>query len=104
MYRLAIGFAGTLVFYLAAPAVHRLIAGGMFDAFCLTVGSATLGVYVVQTFLLEIFVHSLSIRLPVWQSCLVAPVLAIVELFACLGVVCLFRRWKVTRLLCLGER
>ena len=104
VYRLAIGFAGALVFYLAAPAVHRLIAGGKFDAFCQTVGSATLGVYVVQTFLLEILVHSLSIRLPVWQSCLVAPVLAIVELFACLGVVCLFRRWKVTRLLFLGER
>ena len=27
-----------------------------------------------------------------------------VELFACLGVVCLFRRWQVTRLLFLGER
>ena len=104
VYRLAIGFAGTLVFYLAAPAVHRLIAGGRFDAFCGTVGGATLGIYVVQTFLLEILVHSLSICLPVWQSCLVAPVLATVELFACLGVVRLFRRFKLTRLLFLGER
>ena len=104
MYRLAIGFAGTLVFYLAAPAVHRLIAGGKFDAFCGTVGGATLGIYVIQTFLLEILVHSLSICLPVWQSCLIAPVLATVELFACLGVVRLFRRFKLTRLLFLGER
>ena len=104
VYRLAIGFAGTLVFYLAAPAVHRLIAGGRFDAFCGTVGGATLGIYVVQTFLLEILVHSLSICLPVWQSCLAAPVLAVVELFVCLGVVRLFRRFKLTRLLFLGER
>ena len=104
VYRLAIGFAGTLVFYLAAPAVHRLIAGGRFDAFCGTVGGATLGIYVAQTFLLEILVHSLSICLPVWQSCLVAPVLAVVELFVCLGVVRLFRRFKLTRLLFLGEK
>lgn len=104
VYRLAIGFAGSLAFYLAAPAVHRLIAGGKFDAFCGTVGGATLGIYVVQTFLLEILVHSLSICLPVWQSCLVAPVLATVELFVCLGVVCLFRRFKLTRLLFLGEK
>lgn len=104
VYRLAIGFAGSLAFYLAAPAVHRLIAGGRFDAFCGTVGGATLGIYVIQTFLLEILVHSLSICLPVWQSCLVAPVLATVELFACLSVVYLFRRFKLTRLLFLGER
>ena len=104
VYRLAIGFAGTLVFYLAAPVVHRLIAGGRFDAFCGTVGGATLGIYVVQTFLLEILVHSLSICLPVWRSCLVAPVLATAELFICLGVVLLFRRFKLTQLLFLGER
>ena len=104
VYRLAIGFAGTLVFYLPAPAVHRLIAGGRLDAFCGTVGGATLGIYVVQTFLLEILVHSLSICLPVWQSCLVAPVLATAELFICFGVVLLFRRFRLTRLLFLGER
>ena len=103
VYRLAIGFAGTLVFYLAAPAVHRLIVGGRFDAFCGTVGGATLGIYVVQTFLLEILVHSLSICLPVWQSCLIAPVLATVELFVCLGVVRLFRCFKLSRILFLGE-
>ena len=104
VYRLAIGFAGTLVFYLAAPAFHRLIAGGRFDAFCKTVGSATLGIYVVQTFLLEILVHSRSISLPFGRSCLVAPVLATAELFVCLGVVRLFRCWKLTRVLFLGEK
>ena len=104
VYRLAIGFAGSLVIYLAAPAVHRLIAGGKFDAFCGTVGGTTLGIYVVQTFLLEILFHSLSICLPVMQSCLVAPLMATAELFICLGVVCLFRRFKLTRLLFLGER
>ena len=103
-YRLAIGFAGSLVFYLAAPAVHRLIIGGKFDAFCGSVGGATLGIYVVQTFLLEILIHSLSVCLPAWQSCLIAPVLAAAELFACLGVVLLFRCFKLTRLLFLGER
>ena len=103
-YRLAIGFAGALVCYLAAPAVHRLVAGGKFDAFCTTVGGATLGIYVVQTFLLEIFVHSLGVCLPVCESCLVAPLVATAELFACLGVVRLFRRSRLTRLLFLGER
>ena len=87
-----------------APAVHRLVAGGRFDAFCTAVGSATLGIYVVQTFLLEILVHSLSICLPVWKSCLVAPVLASAELFVCFGVVCLARRCKMTRRLFLGEK
>lgn len=104
VYRLAIGFAGSLAFYLMAPAVHRLVAGGKFDAFCTAVGSATLGIYVVQTFLLEILVHSLSISLPVWKSCLVAPVLATAELFVCFGVVCLARRCKMTRRLFLGEK
>ena len=70
----------------------------------LAVGSATLGIYVVQTFLLEILVHSLSICLPVWKSCLVAPVLATAELFVCFGVVCLARRCKMTRRLFLGEK
>lgn len=104
VYRLAIGFAGSLVIYLAAPAVHRLIAGGKFDAFCAAVGGATLGIYVVQTFLLEILVHSLAICLPVWKSCLVAPLLATVELLVCFGVVRLFRLWRPTRVLFLGER
>ena len=48
--------------------------------------------------------HSLSICLPVWKSCLVAPVLATAELFVCFGVVCLARRCKMTRRLFLGEK
>ena len=63
-----------------------------------------LGIYVAQTFLPEIFVHFLGVCLLVWKSCMVAPLVATAELFACLGVVRLFRRSRLTRLLFLGER
>ena len=58
----------------------------------------------MQTFLLEILVHTLGIYVPCGLSCVVAPLLALVELLACYGVVCLLRRSRITRALFLGER
>ena len=101
-YRLAIGWAGTLFFFLLAPRAHRLVAGTKFEPWVAELGGATLGIYVVQTFLLEILVHALGIYVPCGLSCAVAPVLALVELAVCLGVVRLIRRSRVARALVLG--
>ena len=104
VYRLAIGLAGSLFCYLLSPLAHRLVAGTKAEPLITALGGATLGIYVVQTFLLEILVHTLGIYVPCGLSCVVAPLLALVELLACYGVVCLLRRSRITRALFLGER
>ena len=104
VYRLAIGLSGSMLLYLLSPWAYRLVAGTWFDRLVPELGGATLGIYVVQTFLLEILVHSLGIYLPCALSSVVAPLLALVELFACYGIVRLIRLSCVASILVLGEQ
>ena len=68
------------------------------------IGGATLGIYFLQTFLLEILVNSLHIYVPIPHSYWVAPLLALAELFVCYNLVRLLRKTRVLRLLILGEK
>ena len=103
-YRLAIGLSGTMFFYLLAPAAYRLIAGWRGAERLLDIGRSTLGIYVVQTFLLEIAVHCLGIYVARPWSYLAAFFLAAVELVLCTGTVRLIERSRWARLLILGSR
>ena len=70
----------------------------------LRIGGATLGIYFLQTFLLEILVNSLHLYVPVPHSYWVAPILAVAELVLCYNLVRLLRKTRILRLLILGEK
>ena len=65
---------------------------------------ATLGIYFLQTFLLEILVNRLQVYVPVPYSYWAAPLLAVAELALCYGLVLLLRKTRILRLLILGEK
>lgn len=104
VYRLAIGIFGSMTFFLLAEPVWSVIQGCRLSGMLSGVGTATLGIYFLQTFLLEIFIHSLHLFIPMPWSCVAAPLIAILELAVCYLLVLLIRRTRVLRLLMLGEK
>ncbi len=104
IYRLCIGIAGTLTFFSLSKYVSNWIRKTRWSALLSKIGASTMGIYVIQTFTLEIFLHCQHIYVPVSESFAVIPLIAISELVLCYGLTCLFDRYKVTRLLILGKR
>lgn len=104
LYRLAIGIAGTLFFFFLSKPVYGFIKRFSWSETLCKIGGATLGIYVLQTFTLEIFIHSLHVFIPLPWSCLAAPIIAIAELVLCYCIVCLVRRSKLASLLLLGQK
>jgi len=104
IYRLAIGMAGSLTFFLLAKPVWSWLSQFSRSRVLCRIGSATLGIYFLQTFLLEIFIHSLHLYIPLPWSCVAAPLTAVVELVVLYNLVLLIRRIRVLRLLVLGEK
>lgn len=103
IYRLALGAAGTLFFYLLAKPIYEYVRKLKISRLLCDIGRATLGIYFLQTFFLEIFIHSLHIFVPIPWSYIVAPLLAMVELVVCYSFVKLIRRSRVAGFLCLGN-
>ena len=103
-YRLAIGVAGSMTFFLLAEPVWKFLGKCSISKFLLSIGSATLGIYLLQTFTLEMLVNSLGIYVPLPWSYAAAPVLAVAELALCYSLVRLVRRSRILSLLLLGER
>jgi len=104
IYRLAIGIAGSLSFFLLAEPVYDRIRRFKWCHLFLGVGSATLGIYFLQTFLLEIFIHSLHLYIPLPWSYIAAPLIAAMELAVCYVAVLLIRKTRILKLLVLGIR
>jgi len=104
IYRLALGMAGSMVFYLLSKPVYETIKNRKWCGTLCRIGAATLGIYFLQTFLLEILVNRLQVYVPIPHSYWVAPLLAVTELALCYNLVCLLRKTRVLRLLILGER
>ena len=104
IYRLALGMAGSMVFYLLSKPVYEAIRTRKWCGTLCRIGAATLGIYFLQTFLLEILVNRLQVYVPIPHSYWVAPLLAIAELALCYNIVRLLRKTRVLRLLILGER
>ena len=103
-YRLAIGIAGSMVFFLLSPSVYDRIKNYRITPTLDRLGKCTLGLYWTQTFLLECTWHSIGLYVDTATTFLVAPLIAIAELFICYQAVLLCKRNQYTRLLFLGEK
>lgn len=104
IYRMLIGMAGSMVFFLVAPWVYGKIEHRSVTPPLNKLGKCTLGLYWTQTFLLECTLHGIGIYVGTAGSFLLGPVLASAELALCYGVVLLLKRNRYTRLLMLGEK
>lgn len=103
LYRLAIGAAGSLMFFMLAAPADRLVARRRFYPTLLTIGRLTLGIYVVQTVIVECGIHIAHIYLSTAQSLVIAPLLAVCGLTLCYLCVKALRIHRLPRLLFLGE-
>ena len=104
IFRLGIGMAGTLAFFTLSKYVYELIKDRKWCGTLCRIGGATLGIYVLQTFTLEILIHCLHIYIPLPWSCVAAPFIAVAELILCYGLTCLIRRSRTAKLLLLGQK
>lgn len=104
LYRLATGMAGTMTFFFLAKPVYGWMSRFSFTPTLCRIGGATLGIYFLQTFLLEILVNRIGVYVPLPWSYLAAPLLAVAELIICYNLVRLIRKSGVASLLVLGER
>jgi hypothetical protein len=104
IYRLAIGLAGSMVFFLLSPWVYERIKNCRLTPILDKLGKCTLGLYWMQTFLLECTWHSIGLYVDTATTFLIAPMIAIAELFICYQAVLLCKKNKYTRLLFLGEK
>lgn len=103
-YRLAIGMAGTMTFFLLAKPVYTSLSKLRIMPVLCHIGGATLGIYFLQTFLLEIFIHLLGIFVPLPWSYVAALLIAAGELVICYNLVRLLRKSGTASLLFLGEK
>lgn len=104
LYRLALGMAGSMTFYLLSKPAYNAIHRWRWSGTLCRIGGATLGIYFLQTFLLEILVNRLQVYVPIPHSYWVAPLLALAELALCYNLVRLLRKTRILRLLVLGEK
>ena len=104
LYRLAIGIAGSMSFFLLSPYVYRLIEGKGIATALNGIGRSTLGIYWLQTFLLEYLFIILGFFVPMIWTFGLPPCLALVELVVCYRLVLLFKKNVYIRLFVLGER
>lgn len=104
LYRMAIGLAGSMVFFLASPWVYERIKNWRITPTLDRLGKCTLGLYWTQTFLLECTWHSIGLYVSTGTSAWVAPLIALAELVICYQTVLFIRKNKYTRLLFLGEK
>ena len=104
LYRMAIGMAGSMFFFLLAPWVYDRIANWRITPTLNLLGKCTLGLYWTQTFLLECTWHSIGLYVNTPTTFIVAPIIAIIEMVVCYQAILLIRKSKYTRLLFLGEK
>ena len=104
LYRTAIGWTGSMVFFLLSPWVYERIKHWKITPTFDQLGKCTLGIYWVQTFLLECVWHTIGLYVSTAMSFVTGPTIAFIELGLCYQVVLFIRKNKYTRLLFLGEK
>lgn len=104
IYRMAIGMAGSMIFYLITPWIYKFLVNWRITPTLNQLGKCTLGIYWVQTFLLECTWHSIGLYINTPMTYIVGPAIAILELFICYQIVLLLKKNTYTRLLFLGEK
>jgi hypothetical protein len=105
LYRIAIGLAGTLFFMTLFEWIAAKVPGSKFGYKICSLGSFTLGVYILQTFLLEITMPQLlnfdnQNRLAF--VFITAPAISIGVMAVCLMGVKILRLFKITSFMFLG--
>ena len=104
LYRMVIGMAGSLVFFLLSPWMYDRIKHLSIAPVLDRMGKCTLGIYWVQTFLLECTWHGIGLYVDTANSFWVGPLIALLELIVCYQVVLLFKKNRYTRFMFLGEK
>lgn len=99
-----IGMAGSMFFFLLSPIVYEKIANRKITPILNNIGKCTLGIYWLQTFLLECTWHGIGLYVNTTASFVIAPIIMVFELTLCYQLVLLLKRNKVTKLMILGER
>ena len=102
VYRLLIGIAGSMTFFLLAPVAYQYTRSFRITQTFNHVGKCTLGIYIIQTFLLECLLHALGFYVTTAQSLFVGPLIAIAELTLCYQTVLLIKKNRYAQLLLLG--
>lgn len=103
-YRMVIGMAGSMVCFLAAPWVYAKLENLRITPVLNRIGKCTLGIYWVQTFLLECTLHGIGLYVSPFVSFGVGPLIAFLELVLCYQIVLLFKKNRYTDFMLLGER
>ena len=103
LYRMLIGMTGSMVFFLLSPWIYNRIKHLPISPIIERIGKCTLGIYWVQTFLLECTWHGIGLYVNTANSFWIGPLIALFELVICYQVVLLFKKNKYTRYLFLGE-
>ena len=104
LYRMTVGLSGSMLFFLLSPWMYDRIKHLSIAPILDRIGKCTLGIYWVQTFLLECTWHGIGLYVDTANSFWVGPLIALLELIACYQIVLLFKKNRYTRLLFLGEK
>lgn len=106
-YKLIIGLAGTLMFVSLFEYLSRNIKQTKLGDKIVSSGQYTLGIYIFQTFILEILLAQLLdfSTMNIWVfNLVIAPLISIVVLFICLSITKLVKMNKYIAFLFLGEK
>jgi len=102
LYRLFIGLAGSFFFIFSIKFLQERYGNTDFaDKLC-TIGKQTLGVYLIQTIVFEVFFYALSLCFSSFVVNVFSPILTVVILAFCLFIIKVIERNKYTRLFLLG--
>lgn len=105
-YRLVIGFSGTLFWFSLFEVISDKVNTSHIGDRLARYGKETLGIYILQTFILETI---LAQYLPIdsvesfWLEFVFAPVVSIIVLILCLIIISLIEKSKYASFFCLGR-
>lgn len=105
-YRLAIGIIGSTFIITTCECICRRFKSGKLIGHLSTLGSYTLGIYLIQTYLLEkLLGQYLKFDNPFTfeYQFIICPAISIVLLYACIGVIKCIEANKYTALIFLGK-
>ncbi len=106
-YRIIIGFVGTIFFISLFEYLSNHIAFPQQLKYICKFGKDTLGIYLLQTFILEIILQHF-IKFDGYDFCIfnfiIAPIISIFILFICLWVISLIEKSTLMSLIILGKK
>lgn len=105
-YRILMGLAGTLFFFSSFEIFFAKPRKSRIHALIFEWGRYTLGIYILQTFLLESFLkrHLVFTDLNPWVfNLIVAPIISLIVMILCVGIIKIIQTNKYLSLILLGQ-